>query len=525
MPDQYGRITVDDWNQATNSIVNMASLSSNLRKNQEARETNQNLSTLLADPKAPLSGSPISQIQAKQLYLQDAQNSDTFKYREILDNIIKWKQAHPEDEIPENMYVGPIGQQVIVDLNKMELENKDVQRKIHEGIKAEADTIYQQYVLPIRTQINEDLAAGKVKDAAIGIQHLWKKAAKRAPYAIGEFDPATQSFKKLYNDSQSDGFKEVGTVSLEDAMGMINQVTQENLYPQIAQHLAAVRLTNEENRMPDKMQYANGPNGREYMVIAQKRLNDPLKLDLEVRDMETNRKIMFDSYASLQDAGFQLENIPRIKAERELQKQQLDISNALRNYQSGLADEQRKVVKHGFDVNEEQRKQARYDFDVNEEQRKTAKYAADKIKDVIQLAVHYFGDPSADVQQTMVAILASKPGAAPKDTSYTRALEFYEDNKNQASQLQGVDAKKFQVAEQFVNATQEYFNSNNTGIKTQTNQPAASQQASQQQTGQLYTGAKQPAKYPTAKREKGTGRWLIQAPDGRWGYITNSEAN
>ena len=502
MPDRYGRITADDWNQATNSIVNMASLSSNLRKNREVQETNQNLSTLLADPKAPLSGSPVSQMQAKQLYLQDAQNSDALKYREIRDNIIKWKQAHSEDEIPENMYVGPIGQQVIVDLNKMELANKDVQRKIHEGIKAEADSIYQQYVLPIRSQINEDLAAGKVKDAAIGIQHLWKKAAKRAPYAIGEFDPATQSFKKLYNDSQSDGLKEVGTVSLEDAMGMINQVTQENLYPQIAQHLAAVRLTNEENRMPDRIQYANGPNGRKYMVIAQKRLNDPLKLDLEVRDMETNSKIMFDSYAVLQDAGFQLENTPRIKAEGELQKQQLDLSNALQNYQSGLADEQRK----------------------------TTKYAADKIKDVIQMAVHYFGDPSADVQQTTMAILANKPGAVPKNTAYTRALEFYEDNKNQASQLQGVDANKFQVAEQFVKATQEYFNSNTTGINTQTNQPAAPQQAlpqqaPQQQTAQFYTGTNPPAKYPTAKKEKGTGRWLIQAPDGRWGYITNSEAN
>jgi hypothetical protein len=486
MPDRWGRVTADDWNQTTNMLTGMTGALNNASQARERRDVKQNFAAIQQNPDDPqYTGSEFSQAQARSAHAQDLKtqesilsSQDQAKYRTMRDNVMGWIQKNPGLKVPDEMYSGVMGQQLMYDLGKLELSNQQVQSAIYTQIKAESDKLYKDVFLPMRSQISADLSSGKVPEAAVGIQNLWRQVATRAPYDLVEYDPQTQSFQKLYNDSQSDGLKPVGNVSLSDAMAMISETGPKEFYLQRATHMAAVREGNEENRLPENLGYATGPKGNQYLVIRQRRLDDPMTLNLEVRDIKTNNKIMFDSYSALQDAGFKMEDLKHQKAQSETDKASVD-------YQTAIKDDKRKDVNF-----------------YNDQQ----KFNDTQLKGIITTAVNYFTNPQEDALTNVTAILGGNTASLPKNAAYTRALEFYEDNKTDSDSLTGVDAEKFKIAESFIGATRAYFASR-----------GKSQQTQQKSNTTAYVGSKPPQNHPNAKKAK-DGKWYIREND-KWKVV------
>jgi hypothetical protein len=501
MPDRWGRPIPEDWNQLTNQIMNFSALQQNAAKMREQKDININLSALQENSGSPkLIGNSLSQATARKLYSEDLQTQDQLQYRKVFTDVTNFMQKNPNVKVPDELYAGPMGQKVLVDLHKQVYESEEYKGAAAQKAMESASQLYDKVFLPMKDQINKDLSDGDVATAAEGIRALWRKTSRSVPYDLGEFDPTTQTFKKLYNDSQSDGLKPIGDVSLKEAMTLVNNMDKKNFYLQRAAHMAAVRKTNEENRMPENIQYATGPKGNKYMVIRQKSLDNALDLNLEVRDLKTNRKIIFTSYEDLYNAGFQMENLARDKEQGALQKQAFDIVKTAQDYQSGYREDQRKETMFA---------------------QGQQKFVNDQLKDIITTAVHYFGDPEADAKMTTLAVLNNRLGATPRDTSYTRALEFYEDNKHNAAQLQGVEAEKFKVAEQFLNATRQYFGSKNAQSNNNQTQAKSSTGSPQQQPQtpiKPYTGTTPPPGYPNATKAK-DGKWWVKLENGKMGYI------
>ena len=494
MPNKWGEITADDWNQATGTITGITGALNTANAARQKRETEQNFTAIQNNPESPkYTGGALSQAQARDLYAKDLQNQhainlsgDALKVRQMQDEMSGWLQENPRKsfiQIPDEMYAGVLGQQAYANLADTIAQSEQGKNAIMQNRLARGAVQYKQFDA-MRNMATEALAKGDVSSAVNAISELSQSLP--IPYELQNYKPEIQTFDVAYLDSDTGHFQPSSQLKLPDVIEMLNKTGEKEFVKQIAINAEAVRQGNIEKRQ--KPLYAKNASGKDYLVIPQKKTFAPTQVDIEVRDATTNRKIMFDSWEAFQDAGFQLEDLKHTKDVSATQKATSDAAKAKLDLQEGHKKVKRDDVKFQ-----------------NDQQ----KHTKTKLEGIIKTAVNYFTNPQEDAKTNLTALLSGNASSLPKNAAYTRALEFYEENKDSADSLTGVEAEKFKIAKSFMDATQAYFSS-------------SSDDGGEKSQAEAYTNPKQPTNFPDAKRAK-DGKWYIQDENGGWAYLTNED--
>jgi len=323
MPDQYGRITGNDWMNLANTVNQ---ISGNIRKNQQEADVNTNLS-LLRQSKGDYEsfqpvGSQKSQVEAGRLYATDLQNQqiikgsrDTQEQEQILGKLITWGQENPNasiDKIPKAFYPGVNGQRALVSFTNMRMNTEEGKARTQAAINARVKEAYPIFAAQ-RDYVQKALVSGDFDTAVNILQDMSSQLP--IPYKFGDFDKESQTFEVQYLDSETGEYQPSGRRSMRSVLNQINKTGEEQFARGLTLHAMAVDAGNREKR--ENPLHGKNARGDRFIIIPKKQTTNPNQVVYEVRDEKTNEEVNFPSLKAMNDFGIYTENLDR---EQDLQK-------------------------------------------------------------------------------------------------------------------------------------------------------------------------------------------------------------
>ncbi len=338
MPDEWGRVTGNDFMQLANTMGNIQAMGQRntmFRQHQADRakkqqlEDDANYNAGLYQPgaiqldegsrTAAMRGTPQAMAMGKQIALAGmeadkaiqgyAQDKD---YQQKLSGLLAWRQQNPDmdwERVPLDLYGGIQGHRAYADIIDREAKTEQGKNTIMKNRMARMAVAYKQFDSTKRF-INEAMKQGDTSKAVAGVKSLVKNLP--FPYQVGSYDPESQTFEVEYLDSKTGKFQKSGTRTFDEMIQEINATGEKEFVEQMTIAFEATRQGNLEKRQNPL--YAKSTNGTRFLVIPQKNVLDPAKVDIEVRNERTNEKVVFPSWEAMQDVGIRIENLEREKA-------------------------------------------------------------------------------------------------------------------------------------------------------------------------------------------------------------------
>jgi len=338
MPDQWGRVGINDWMGMTSALNGFQKMN---QRNTEYKQGQADRAELKADQgqyqtalggfgetgELPEGTRPDIGVQVKQTHAQglraDESIADTKRKtatQEKLTGLLSWRQQNPDrrwDDVPLDLYSGADGMAAYALAIDREAQTEQGQTTIMKNRLARADVALKQFN-DAKQYINTSMSNGDTQNAVNALEKLTKDLP--VPYRLKGYDEGAQTLNVEYLDSHTGQHQKSGTKSLKEALQQVYNTGEKEFVGGMAQNMEAVRQGNLKYRQ-DPIR-GKGQNGREYLIIPQKKPQEPSKVDIEVRDSQTNEKIMFDSWESLNNAGIYKEDLGR-------DKKVADISNTI----------------------------------------------------------------------------------------------------------------------------------------------------------------------------------------------------
>lgn len=540
MPDQYGRPTINDWagiTQAFNGIQQ------NNQRNADRAEFKADqgqfrtaLGGLSNTGQMPEDTRPDIAIQAKQAYwsgLQADKNISDIKQKQAsdakLNGLLTWRQQNPDkqwDDAPLDLYSGADGMAAYATAIDKEAQTEQGKSSIMKSRLARADVALKQFQTA-KQYINNAMATGETQQAVNALEKLTDDLPM--PYRIKGFDEQSQVLDVEYLDSHTGQFQKSGKVSLKEALQQVYNTGDKEFVGGIAQHMEAVRQGNLEYRQNPIR--GTGQNGREYLIIPQKKPQDPSKVDIEVRDAQTNEKIMFDSWEALNNAGIYKEDLGRDKAVADIEKSKAGRTKELALAGKAQFDQQKAAEEQWVQVDEKgdpvMGQDGRPVYQTATESQVTAFMGAnpdvrfrkaeelesankfmkgsadagsaqtDRYSKDLSFVLKPFAKPGADLS----AMFANGDMSEPAKNALETAISFYEKNNGRESSLGKMDRMKFENAKKAI----QLYNGMSQTVSNQYEQQTA-------MGGSKPTPANSKPRDPNAPPVEGAR----QAPDGKW---------
>ena len=310
------------------------------KKKQNEADVNTNMGMMSSPLQAhqqptAMVGSPTSQVEARRRTAVDTQAKDSIRaskdneeYKAKANSIIQHRLANKDEsweDMPVGLYSGRNGNRAYADLIQQEAQTVENRTRIMEGRAAKARESFIKYN-QARGYINAALKAEDFQKAVNGIQQMTKDLP--LPYQLGDFDPKSKTFSVQYLDSNSGKFQETYRIGFQEVMAQINQTGEKQFVTQMANNFEVIQKANVKKRQ--NPMYGKRADGQRFLVIPQKDVLNPNQVQIEVRDEKTNEKQMFGSWAELQEAGINVENLGREKAmgDQALNTQKIATSKA-----------------------------------------------------------------------------------------------------------------------------------------------------------------------------------------------------
>ncbi len=386
-----------------------------------------------------LSGTQLSQTQAKKVYSEDLASDTAISASKDLAAIKELSNVFTSRKnfnLPENLkgkYSPVVVAQAQAAAANLMTQSADGKMAFYKKRMEETNQEYGMFE-DYKKNIAIANQTGDRKGAATMISELSEKLSLPYKYV---YNPGTDSFDEYYSHSGSGQFERQNhSVSFQEAMKNINEMTPEKFVMASYQFKEATRKWNEEARKPVDDPSKNGRgqylknNGKEFYVFPQKPIVGTGPSHYIVMDDQNNETI-FNSIAALHNAGFRYEDLKREKALGDLALNAQQLKNAKKD--AAYKDQQLKNAKNTTGTT----------LDIG-------KKKLDLYNKQFNAYLEPFGGGGIQTDENGNISMESLFNRAGKN-SFDESLKFLEEHKDDSQSLTGRDKLKYASAKKAVN--------------------------------------------------------------------------